>query len=121
ALPPPAGRCGGNRPRCGGASLPASRGLSRHAGGLLSRLVNYRLGRALVLGQTHGRPFQMSPGYARTAIRALGTSPGFDATLRATIRGYRSGPPIGAPVTVAFGSRDLLLRRRCRHLDELPP
>jgi pimeloyl-ACP methyl ester carboxylesterase len=36
-------------------------------------------------------------------------------------RRYRAGPPIDAPVTVAFGTRDhLLLRRQSRHLDELP-
>ncbi len=55
------------------------------------------------------------------AIRALGASPGFDATMRASAPGYRPGPPIGAPVAVAFGSRDLLLRRGSRHLDQLPP
>src|SRR5205814_1554714 len=121
ALLSPAGLWRGNVPLYDRASLQAARWLARHVPGVLSRLVGLRLGRALVLGQTHGRPFHISPGYARTAIRALGTAPGFDATLRATIRGYRSGPPIGAPVTVAFGSRDLLLRRRCRHLDELPP
>ena len=121
ALLSPAGLWRGNVPLYDLASLRASRWFTRHAAGLLSRLVSYRLGRALILGQTHGRPFRMSPGYARTAVRALGTSRGFDATLKATIRGYRSGPPIGAPVTVAFGSRDLLLRRRSRHLDELPP
>jgi pimeloyl-ACP methyl ester carboxylesterase len=121
ALLSPAGLWWGKAPLYDRASLQASRWFARHAPGVLSRLVGFRLGRAVVLGQTHGRPFRISPGYARTAVRALGTSPGFDATLRATVRGYRSGPPIGAPVTVAFGSRDLLLRRRCRHLDELPP
>ena len=121
ALLSPAGLWRGNVPLYDLASLRAARWLARHVPGVLSRLVGYRLGRALILGQTHGRPFHITPGYARTAIRALGTAPGFDATLRATIRGYRSGPPIGAPVTVEFGSRDLLLRRRCRHLDELPP
>jgi pimeloyl-ACP methyl ester carboxylesterase len=55
-------------------------------------------------------------------VDALGTCPGFDATLAATAtRRYRAGPPIDAPVTVAFGSRDhLLLPRQSRHLDELP-
>jgi pimeloyl-ACP methyl ester carboxylesterase len=120
ALLSPAGLWRGDVPAYDRISLQASRWFARHAPGLLSRLVSFRLGRALVLGQTHGRPFHMSPGYARTAVRALGASPGFDATLRATVRGYRAGPPIDAPVTVAFGSRDLLLRRRCRHLDELP-
>ncbi len=65
----------------------------------------------------------MDPGYARMAIRTMGTCAGFHATLEATARRcYRSGPPIDAPVTVAFGSRDfLLLRRQSRHLDELSP
>jgi pimeloyl-ACP methyl ester carboxylesterase len=122
ALLSPAGLWRGNMPRYDQASLHASRWFARHAPGLLYRLVNYRLGRALVLGQTHGRPFHISPGYARTAIRALGTCPGFGATMKATVRPYRSGPPIGAPVTVAFGSRDLmLLRHQSRHLGELPP
>ena len=40
----------------------------------------------------------------------------------AATRRYRSGPPVDAPVTVAFGSRDLLLlRRRARRFGELPP
>jgi pimeloyl-ACP methyl ester carboxylesterase len=105
------------------ASLRTTRWLSQHAGGVLSRLVRYRLGRAVVLGQTHGRPFRITPDYARAAIRAMGTCPGFDATFAAhAARRYLRGPHIDAPVTVAFGSRDiLLLPRQSRHLDELPP
>ena len=38
-----------------------------------------------------------------------------------TLAHTRAGPPIGAPVTVAFGSRDHLLVRRSRQLGELPP
>jgi pimeloyl-ACP methyl ester carboxylesterase len=121
ALLSPAGLWRGSVPLYQRASLRATRWLSQHAAGVLSRLVSYRLGRALVLGQTHGRPFRVSPGYARTAIRAMGTCPGFDATMKASAVGYRSGPPIGAPVTVAFGSRDHLLVRRSRRLGELPP
>jgi pimeloyl-ACP methyl ester carboxylesterase len=105
------------------ASLRASRWLARHAAGSLSRLVRYRLGRALVLGQTHGRPTRLTPEYARAAIRSLGTSPGFDAALKATAtRRIQATAPLGAPVTVAFGSRDLvLLPRQSRHVDQLPP
>jgi pimeloyl-ACP methyl ester carboxylesterase len=57
------------------------------------------------------------------AIRTMDTCPGFDATMKATEpRCYLSGPPIDAPVTVAFGSRDFLLRpHQSRHLGELPP
>jgi len=48
--------------------------------------------------------------------------PGFPATYKATAtRCYLSGPPLSIPTTVAFGSRDLLLVRRSRHLDQLPP
>lgn len=103
-------------------SLTASRWLARHAAGALSRLVSTRLGRVLVLGQTHGHPARLTPGYARTAIRAMGTCPGFEATLAATARRrFLAASPIGAPVTVAFGSRDiLLLPRQSRHLDQLP-
>ncbi len=54
---------------------------------------------------------------------AMGTCPGFEATLAATARqGYRATAPITAPVKLAFGSRDvLLLRGQSRHLDQLPP
>jgi pimeloyl-ACP methyl ester carboxylesterase len=64
----------------------------------------------------------MSADQACVAVSALGTCPGFDATLVATAtRRYRAGSPIDAPINVAFGSRDLLLLPwQSRHLDELP-
>jgi pimeloyl-ACP methyl ester carboxylesterase len=104
-------------------SLRASRWFARRAARPLSYLVRFRLGRVLALGQTHGRPARLTPGYARETIAAMGTCPGFEATLAATARqGYRATAPITAPVTLAFGSRDiLLLRRQSRHLDQLPP
>jgi pimeloyl-ACP methyl ester carboxylesterase len=119
----PAGLWRRNTPAYCRVSLRASRWLARHAPGPLSRLVNYRLGRALVLGQTHGHPTRLSPGYARSAIAAMGTCPGFDATLAATAtRRCLATTAIDVPVTVAFGSRDVLLSRRlARHLDQLPP
>jgi pimeloyl-ACP methyl ester carboxylesterase len=104
-------------------SLNASWWLSRHAGRILARAVGTRLGRAIVLGQTHGRPMHLTSAYARTAVRAMADGPNFDTTLRATAdRHYRATRPIHAPVTVAFGTRDLiLLRHQSRHLDQLPP
>jgi pimeloyl-ACP methyl ester carboxylesterase len=119
----PAGLWRGGTPLYGRVSLRATRWLSRHAAGVLGRLVDHRLGRILVLAQTHGRPARMSPDQARTAIRAMGTAPGFDAAFAATLpRHYASGPALDAPVTVAFGSRDrLLLRSQSRHVDQLPP
>jgi pimeloyl-ACP methyl ester carboxylesterase len=103
-------------------SLRTTRWASRHAAGLLSRLVAHRLGRLLVLGQTHGRPSRVTPDQARATIAAMGTATAFDAALAATRhRHYAAGPALGAPVTVAFGSRDLLLLPgRSRHVDQLP-
>jgi pimeloyl-ACP methyl ester carboxylesterase len=123
ALLSPAGLWHGTTPLYCRASLRTARWLTRHAAGLLDRLTNYRLGRAFVLGQTHGRPMRMTPGNARLAIRTMATCPGFDATLKATLpRRFLATAPIEAPVTVAFGSRDLLLLpHQSRHRDQLPP
>ncbi len=102
-------------------SLRASRWICQHADGLLYLVVGTPLGRVAALRQTHGRPARMSASRARKTIRAMATCPGFDATTRYTMRApYTAGPPIGAPVTIAFGSRDMLLIRRSRHLDQLP-
>jgi pimeloyl-ACP methyl ester carboxylesterase len=118
----PAGLWRGRVPLYNRVTLRLSRWFSKHATGLLSRLMAYRVARILVLGQTHGRPARISPEYARMAVRALGTCPGFEATLRTTEpRGYLAGPPIDAPVTVEFGSRDHVLHAASRRLDELPP
>jgi pimeloyl-ACP methyl ester carboxylesterase len=119
----PAGLWRGDAPLYNGVSLRASRWLSSHAGALLSFLVGSRLGRALVLGQTHGRPMRLTAEYARGVIHAMGSCPSFEEVLSATVnRRFLATAPIGAPVTVAFGSRDrLLLRRQSRHVDQLPP
>jgi pimeloyl-ACP methyl ester carboxylesterase len=118
----PAGLWRRNSPLYDRVSLRASRWLARRATASLSRLVNYRLGRVLVLGQTHGRPTRLTAGYARAAVESLGRCPGFEAALAGTARRrYLATTPIAAPVTVAFGSRDLLLRRGSRRLDQLPP
>jgi len=104
-------------------SLRSAHWLSQHAERLLSVLTRTMIGRALVLGQTHGRPARMTPAQARRTIHALAEGPGFEATLAATIdRHYQAEPePYGAPVTVAFGSRDLvLLPWQSRHVEQLP-
>ncbi|HEY1325214.1 MAG TPA: alpha/beta fold hydrolase [Streptosporangiaceae bacterium] len=119
----PAGLWRRNTPWYDRVSLRATRWLARHLARPLRRLVDYRLGRVLVLGQSHGHPMRLTPEYAWATIHSLGTCPGFDAVLQATLtRRYLATKPIEAPVTVAFGSRDLvLLRHQSRHLDQLPP
>lgn len=118
----PAGLWPRNTPRYERVSLRASRWLARHATAPLSCLVRYRLGRVLVLGQTHGRPARLTAEYARAAVETLGRCPGFEAALAGTARRrYLATTAIAAPVTVAFGSRDRLLRRGSRRLGQLPP
>jgi pimeloyl-ACP methyl ester carboxylesterase len=104
-------------------SLRATRWLCRHAARLLGHLVNHRLGRVLVLGQSHGRAASLSPDYAHATIRTMAACPGFDSVLSATAkRHYVAEPPVEVPVTIAFGSRDLvLLSNNARYLGELPP
>jgi pimeloyl-ACP methyl ester carboxylesterase len=106
----PAGLWPGRCPLYCRTSLGLSRWLASRAGGLLSALVGSRAGRVLVLGQTHGRPARMTPAAARAEVTALGTAPGFDAAFAATLgRHYVAGPPLRTPVTVAWGTRDLVL------------
>jgi pimeloyl-ACP methyl ester carboxylesterase len=104
-------------------SLRLSRWLASRAGPALSRAVATRPGRVLVFGQMLAHPARLPTAHAHTAVLTLGTSPGFDATLRATARRRLQGArQVTAPVTVAFGSRDhVLLRHQSRHLGELPP
>jgi pimeloyl-ACP methyl ester carboxylesterase len=105
------------------ASLRLSRWLARHAGPALSMIVATRPGRLAVLGQMLAHPARLPAGQARSVVQALGTCPGFDATLKATARRRLHGAQaVTAPVTVAFGSRDVvLLRHQSRYLGELPP
>ena len=119
----PAGLWRGSTPYYCRISLRATRWLARHATGLVCWLVRFRPGRVLVLGQTHGQPGRLTAAYAQAAIRTLGSCPGFGAVLRATLnRRILVTDPVGAPVTVAIGDRDRLLRpRQARHIDQLPP
>jgi pimeloyl-ACP methyl ester carboxylesterase len=119
----PAGLWRKNTPLYCMVSLRLSRWLARHAGPALSRIVATRPGRMLVLGQMLAHPARLPAAQARSAVRALGTCPGFDTTLKATARRRLHGAQqVTAPVTVAFGSRDVvLLRHQSRNLGELPP
>jgi pimeloyl-ACP methyl ester carboxylesterase len=118
----PAGLWPGDTPLYCRASLRLSRGLARHAWPVLSSLVTTRLGRVLVLGQMHAHPTRQSTEQARAAIRAMGRCPGFDATLDATTHRHLHGAQhLTVPVTVAFGSRHVvLLKHQSRRLTELP-
>jgi len=102
-------------------SLRLTRWLARHWTKPVLRLVNHGFGRVLVLCQVIGRPSRMSPGLARTMVWDMATSPGFDGAFAATLeRHYSAEPDLDVPTTVAFGTRDWLLRRRSRHFEQLP-
>jgi pimeloyl-ACP methyl ester carboxylesterase len=118
----PAGLWRGTTPLYQRATFHVLRRGTRYGGGLLSHLVKSRLGRVLVLGQTHGRPGRLTPDQARERIQAMGHAPSFWPAYKASItRSYRAGAPLEVPTAVAFGSRDFVLVRRSRHLDQLPP
>jgi pimeloyl-ACP methyl ester carboxylesterase len=119
----PAGFWRHRTPRYCRISLRTSRLLARGLRPVLEFGSRFRLGRYLIFRQSHGRPARLSPAQARTAVRAMGWCPGFRAALRATLdRRYTSSGPIDAPVSIAFGGKDLLLLpRQSRHLDQLPP
>jgi pimeloyl-ACP methyl ester carboxylesterase len=118
----PAGLWSGRTPLYNRLSLQATRWLAKRWVRPLSRLVNHRAGRTLLLRQTIGRPARISPDLARSMVWDMATSPGFDATLEATLdRHYVAGwAGLHVPITVAFGSRDLLLRKGSRHVEQLP-
>jgi pimeloyl-ACP methyl ester carboxylesterase len=118
----PAGMWPAATPRYCRYSLRTTRWLTRHGAPILDRLVRYRVGRLLVLGQSHGRPARISVAQARAAIRCMGTAPGFDATLAATINNrYVPDGALEVPTTVAYGTRDRILPRRSwRDADRLP-
>jgi pimeloyl-ACP methyl ester carboxylesterase len=104
-------------------SLRTTRFLAALAPRLLGVLVRTRAARYVVFRQTHARPRALSAETARRRVLAMATCPGFPRVMRATSPvHYTATRPIEAPVTVAFGDKDLLLlRRQSRHLDELPP
>jgi pimeloyl-ACP methyl ester carboxylesterase len=119
----PAGMWPRSTPRYCRVSLRTTRWLAVHLAPVLNKLVGTRIGRTLVLGQAYGRPGRVSAEHARAAIHALGTCVGFDATLATTIHTrYASTTDLHVPVSIAYGSRDrILLRRRWRGTDRLPP
>lgn len=93
---------------------------------LLSRyglvLLRSRVLRTAILSHAVGRPWRISHEDASTIVRDLANCPGFDRTWRA-VRDDRfaGGRSLAIPVTLAFGSRDRVLRRhRARFADELP-
>lgn len=100
--------------RYGRLTLQLMRLLARRARGPLKRAVGTPAGRQLLLGTILGRPARQDAAAARRDVDALADAPAFAATLRA-MQGYAfaDGAALdGTPVTVAWGTRDVLLIER---------
>jgi pimeloyl-ACP methyl ester carboxylesterase len=97
--------------RVGGVMLPLTR-----------RLLRSRHGRKVVLGGELAKPARIPAEDAIALVETFASAPGFDEHLAATRRQrFVGGDSIAAPVTVAFGDQDRLLKpRRARFRDELP-
>jgi pimeloyl-ACP methyl ester carboxylesterase len=103
-------------------SLTASRLGARHAGPVLRAAAGFGPTRWAMLRQSTGRPLRMTSTQVREAIADLGRAAGFGATFRATFpRAYVAVEAVEVPISVSFGTRDLLLLpRQSRHLERLP-
>ncbi len=68
-----------------------------------------------------GRPWRTPRAVMLADIDALISAPGFDVAM-ASVKGQRftGGMAIDVPVTIAFGSRDVILGPGCRVREELP-
>ncbi len=75
----------------------------------LPAMVDSRLGRRAALSTVFGRPEAVTPGYARKSLQGLVQSTSFEDTLDAAEWVVDDLDPIQAPVTIAWGTRDVLL------------
>jgi pimeloyl-ACP methyl ester carboxylesterase len=93
----------------GVAVLKASRALARALGPALDPPQRTAVGRALTMGHLIGRPWRVPAEDAIRATHDLGAAPGFDATFPHVIGwDWRHGD-LGVPVTIGWGTRDVLL------------
>ena len=67
------------------------------------------IGRTLTVGHLIGRPWRMPAADAIRATHDLAGSPGFDATLPHVIDFDWTHGDLGVPVTIGWGTRDMLL------------
>ncbi|WP_434739677.1 alpha/beta fold hydrolase [Micromonospora sp. SH-82] len=92
----------------------AARTTARSLRPALPRLLATRAGRVALCGPFHGRPGRLDPADCRAAATALAQAPGF-GPARAALGDWRPPDPDHlhrTPVTVAWGTRDLVLPYR---------
>ncbi|CAM3919208.1 alpha/beta fold hydrolase [Smaragdicoccus niigatensis] len=78
-------------------------------------------GSSIAAAGVYGKPWKLPKSALIAESRALGRSSGFDRTLAAFPHArFHGGQHLDVPVTIAIGSRDVLLNRGCRETDQLP-
>ncbi|MDI1463044.1 alpha/beta hydrolase [Catellatospora sp. KI3] len=106
------------------ASVSLGRAAARGLGPSLPRLAATGPGRSVLFGLFYGRPSRVDPESGLADARALAAAPGF-AAARAAFADHRftdAGALPRIPVTVAWGSRDLVLPvRQAKRAAELLP
>jgi pimeloyl-ACP methyl ester carboxylesterase len=93
----------------GVALLTASRTLARLLGPALNRAQRTALGRTLTMGHLIGRPWRVPAEDAIRATHDLVEAPGFEATLPHGIAFDWVHGDLDVPVTIGWGTRDMLL------------
>ena len=96
------------------ASLRATHRMARRLAPLADVLTRTAAGRTALFGQISARPWRMDPQAAAQRLRTVAASPSFEATLEHTVASDRARGlgEISCPVTIAWGTRDLLLLPR---------
>jgi pimeloyl-ACP methyl ester carboxylesterase len=110
------------------AVVGGARVLSTALAPALPRVFATRAGRVALCGVFYGHPGRLSPEECLGSARALSHAPGFAAAHRAfgvwrLPVGADPGALTGIPVTIAWGTRDLVLphhRQAARAREELP-
>jgi pimeloyl-ACP methyl ester carboxylesterase len=91
--------------------------------GVSEQLLRRPRGRKLALASLVGQPERTPPAEAIAATRNLAASPGFDGTVNVITKDrLANGDEIGVPVTLVWGTRDMILFpwQAKRALKELP-
>jgi pimeloyl-ACP methyl ester carboxylesterase len=99
--------------RAGAAALTVSRLLARRGRPAALRLARSELGRRAAFNLFYGKPGAKDPDELAADVVALGSAPGWEATLPHTRRHVFERPDeLHVPVTIAWGTKDRLLRPR---------
>ena len=106
--------------RYASAVLRGTRRLGSVARPAVPALVRTSAGRTVLYGLFYGRPWRLTPAQAVFLLDTLLGTAGFEAMLNRSLT-YSSTEEPRVPVTVAWGSRDLLLPRQSRRARVLLP